>query len=84
MQNAEWLCKMRYLALINPAQESIINVIDVEMKLLLIAGGMMENKIWNDYAGCWDDLPQESDCEYMRQAEQCPYASCPLFPCWDE
>lgn len=44
----------------------------------------MENKIWNDYAGCWDDLPQESDCEYMRQAKQCPYASCPLFPCWNE
>lgn len=44
---------------------------------------LYETKIWNEFAGCWDDSPTEEQCKEMRKMKQCPYPSCPLYPCWE-
>jgi len=40
-------------------------------------------KIFNEFAGCWDDIPDDKTCELMKKDKFCPYPSCPLYPCWE-
>jgi len=47
-------------------------------------GWYPEHKVWNEYAGCWDDPPTNEQCEKNRKTKCCPYPSCFEYPCWEE